>query len=68
LKLWAGLVKVRTSTQTSEFGSILYPKKSLWLQLQKSWDNISVEVLRKYRCAAVFTAKGGHTKYKKLSL
>ncbi len=41
----------------------------LWLELQKAWDNISVEVLRKYidtmseRCAAVIAAKGEHTKY-----
>ncbi len=49
--------------------SIVDSKESLWLQLQKAWDNISVEVLRKYidsmpeRCAAVITAKDGHTKY-----
>jgi len=40
----------------------------LWLELQKLWENISVEVLRKYsdttpeRCAAVIAVKGGHTK------
>ncbi len=39
--------------------SIVHSKKSLWLELQKECDNISVEVLRKYidtvpeRCAAV---------------
>ncbi len=48
--------------------SIVHSKESLWLELQKAWDNISVEVLRKYintvpeRCAAVIAAKGGHTK------
>ncbi len=49
--------------------SIVQSKESLWLELQKAWDNISVEVLRKYidtmpeRCVAVIAAKGGHTKY-----
>uniref|UniRef100_A0A671RAA7 Tc1-like transposase DDE domain-containing protein n=1 Tax=Sinocyclocheilus anshuiensis TaxID=1608454 RepID=A0A671RAA7_9TELE len=49
--------------------SIVYSKESLWLELQEAWDNISVEVLRKYndsmplRCAAVIAAKGGRTKY-----
>ena len=49
--------------------SIVHSKESLWLELQKAWDNISVEVLKKYidsmteRCAAVIAAKGGHTKY-----
>ncbi len=49
--------------------SIVHSKESLWLELQKAWVNISVEVLRKYidtvaeRCAAVIAAKGGHTKY-----
>uniref|UniRef100_A0A672NUI9 Coenzyme Q5, methyltransferase n=2 Tax=Sinocyclocheilus grahami TaxID=75366 RepID=A0A672NUI9_SINGR len=44
--------------------SIVHSKESLWLELQKAWDNISVEVLRKYsdtmpeRCAAVTAAKG----------
>ncbi len=48
---------------------IVHSKESLWLGLQKAWDSISVEVLRKYidtmpeRCAAVITTKGGHTKY-----
>ncbi len=48
--------------------SIVHSKESLWLELQKAWDNISVEVLRKYidtmpeRCAAVIAAKGGHIK------
>ncbi len=47
--------------------SIVHSKESLWLELQKAWDNISV--LRKYtdtvpeRCAAVIAAKGGHPKY-----
>uniref|UniRef100_A0A3B4UGX7 Uncharacterized protein n=1 Tax=Seriola dumerili TaxID=41447 RepID=A0A3B4UGX7_SERDU len=46
--------------------SIIHSKESIWLELQKAWENISVEVLRKYmdtmpeRCAAV---KGGHTRY-----
>ncbi len=46
--------------------SIVHSKESLWLELQKAWDDISVEVLRKYidtmpeRCAAVIDAKGGH--------
>uniref|UniRef100_A0A673JES4 Tc1-like transposase DDE domain-containing protein n=1 Tax=Sinocyclocheilus rhinocerous TaxID=307959 RepID=A0A673JES4_9TELE len=46
--------------------SIVHLKESLWLELQKSWDNINVEVLRKYidtmpeRCAAVIAAKDGH--------
>ncbi len=47
--------------------SIVHSKESLWLELQeKAWDDISVEVLRKYidtmseRCAAVIAAKGGH--------
>ncbi len=50
-------------------GSIVHSKESLWLELQKACDNISVEVLRKYIdsmpeiCAAVIAAKGGHTKY-----
>uniref|UniRef100_A0A4W6F418 Tc1-like transposase DDE domain-containing protein n=1 Tax=Lates calcarifer TaxID=8187 RepID=A0A4W6F418_LATCA len=49
--------------------SIVHSKESLWLELQKAWDNIGVEVLRKYtdtmpeRCATVIAAKGGHTKY-----
>lgn len=46
--------------------SIVHSKESVWLELQKAWDNISVEVLREYidtRCAAVIAAKGGHTKY-----
>ncbi len=43
-------------------------RKAFGFELQKAWDNISVEVLRKYidtieRCAAVIAAKGGHTKY-----
>ncbi len=28
--------------------SIVHSKESLWLEMQKAWDNISVEVLRKY--------------------
>ncbi len=50
--------------------SILHSKESLWLELQKEWDNSSVEVLKKHidtmpeRCAAVIDAKGGHTKIK----
>ena len=49
--------------------SIVHSKESLWLELRKAWDNVSVDVLRKYidtmpeRCAAVIAAKGGHTKY-----
>ncbi len=49
--------------------SIVHSKESLWLELQKAWDNISVEVFRKYVdtvpeiCSAVIAAKGGHTKY-----
>ena len=49
--------------------SIVHSKESLWLELQKAWDNIRAEVLRKYidtmpeRCAAVIAAKGGHAKY-----
>ncbi len=67
-KWWTGPLKVRTSTSSSKFRAswkinwtdLLYiQRKSLWLELQKAWDNISVEVLRKYidtmpeRCAAV---------------
>ncbi len=50
------------------YRSIVHSKESLWLELQKAWDNISVEVLRKYshtipeRCAAIIATKGGHTK------
>ncbi len=49
--------------------SIVNSKESIWLELQKAWDNISVEVLRKYtdttpeRCAAAIAAKSEHTKY-----
>ncbi len=48
---------------------IIQSKESFWLELQKSWDNFSVKVLRKYvdtmpeRCVSVIAAKGGHTKY-----
>ncbi len=48
--------------------SFVHSNESLWLELQKAWDNISVEVLRKYidtmpeRCGVVIAAKGGHTK------
>ncbi len=41
--------------------SIVHSKESLWLELQKAWSNISVEVLRKYidtmteRCAKRWT-------------
>uniref|UniRef100_A0A673GJ32 Tc1-like transposase DDE domain-containing protein n=1 Tax=Sinocyclocheilus rhinocerous TaxID=307959 RepID=A0A673GJ32_9TELE len=28
--------------------SIVHSKECLWFELQKAWDNISVEVLRKY--------------------
>ena len=54
--------------------SIVNLKESLWLELQKAWDNIRVEVLRKYidtlpeRCAAVIAAIGGHTKLLKLKV
>ncbi len=50
------------------YRSIVHSKESLWVELhelQKAWDKISVEVLRKYvdtmpeRCAAVIAAKGG---------
>ena len=47
--------------------SIVHSKESLWLEFQKAWDHLSVEVFRKYidtmpeRCAAVIDAKGGHT-------
>uniref|UniRef100_A0A673KIR6 Tc1-like transposase DDE domain-containing protein n=1 Tax=Sinocyclocheilus rhinocerous TaxID=307959 RepID=A0A673KIR6_9TELE len=43
--------------------SIVHSKESLWHELQKTWDNISVEVLRKYtdtmpeRCAAIIAEK-----------
>ncbi len=43
--------------------SIVHSNESLWLELQKAWDNVSVEVLRKYidtmpeRYAAVIAAK-----------
>ena len=46
---------------------IVHSKESLWLELEKAWDHLSVEVFRKYidtmpeRCAAVIAAKGGHT-------
>uniref|UniRef100_A0A3B4VHU2 Tc1-like transposase DDE domain-containing protein n=1 Tax=Seriola dumerili TaxID=41447 RepID=A0A3B4VHU2_SERDU len=49
--------------------SIVHSKESIWVELQKAWGNISVEVLRKYidtmpeRCAAEIAAKGGHTRY-----
>ncbi len=45
--------------------SIFHSNESLWLELQKAWDNISVEVLRKYidtmpeTCAALIAVKGG---------
>ncbi len=48
--------------------SIVHSKEHLWLELQKALDNFSV-VIRKYidtmpeRCAVVFAAKGGDTKY-----
>ncbi len=48
------------------YRSIVHSKERLWVELQKAWDNISVEVLRKYidtmpeRCAAV----GGHKYFK----
>ncbi len=47
--------------------SVVHSKESLWLELQKAWDNISVDVLRKYidtipERFAVIAAKGGHTK------
>ncbi len=47
---------------------------TLWLELQKAWDNFSVEVLRKYidtmpeRCAAVIAAKGGTYQILKLKV
>ncbi len=46
----------------------VHSKESLWLELQKAWDHISVDVLRKYidtipeRCAAVIAARVGHYK------
>ncbi len=49
--------------------SFVHSKESLWLELQKVWDYIGVEYLRKYidtipeRCAAVIAAEGVHTKY-----
>ncbi len=49
--------------------SVVLSKEHLWLELQKAWDNVSVEVLRKCidtmpeSCAAVIAAKGGHDKY-----
>ncbi len=42
--------------------SIVHSKESLWLELQKVWDNISVKALRRYidtmpeRCAAEIAA------------
>ncbi len=30
------------------YRSIVHSKERLWVELQKAWDNISVEVLRKY--------------------
>ncbi len=52
-KLWTGPHKVQTSTPSSNFGATWKinwkrKKESLWLELQNAWDNISVEVLRKY--------------------
>ena len=49
--------------------SKVHSKETLWNEFQKTWNNTSVETLRKYidtmprRCAAVIAAKGGHTKY-----
>ena len=43
-------------------------KKTLWLEVKRCWENITVEELKKYieampeRCRAIITAKGGHTK------
>ncbi len=54
------------------YRSDVHSKERLWLELQKAWDNISVEVLRKYidtmpeRCSAVIAVIGGHTKYLKV--
>ncbi len=74
-KWWTGPLKVLDLNPWANLGelkkknrSIVHSKKSLWLELQKAWDNISVEVLRKYIdtmpeiCAAVIAAKGGYTK------
>jgi len=42
---------------------------AVWNSLQKIWNSIKVEDLRKYidtmpdRCRAVIAAKGGHTRY-----
>ncbi len=76
LKMMDCPLKVRTLTPSSKFGvswkinwTDLHSNESFWLELQKAWDNISAEVLRKYtdtmpeRCAAVIAANGGHTKY-----
>ncbi len=48
--------------------SIVHSKDSLWLELQKAWDNISVEfsvntVYLHYARETVIAAKDGHTKY-----
>ena len=44
-------------------------KDKMWEMVQRAWDSIAPEVLRKYiftmnaRCQAVIEAKGGHTRY-----
>ena len=44
-------------------------KETLWLEVKRCWESITVEVLKKYietmpeRCRAIIKVKGGHTKY-----
>ncbi len=64
---WANLGSIWTQNKLDK--SIVYSKKSLWLELQKAWDNFSIELLRKYidtmpeRCPVIAAKGGGHTKY-----
>lgn len=43
--------------------------KEFWKEMDKAWNSITKEELRKYintmpdRCKAVIAAKGGHTRY-----
>ncbi len=55
LKTMGWPLKVQTSAQLSKFGvslkiiqTIVHLKESLWLELQKAWDDINFEVFRKY--------------------
>ena len=65
----ANWIKVRRKIFEKFFTYFLFLTEEFWKEMDKAWNSITKEELRKYintmpdRCKAVIAAKGGHTRY-----